>query len=285
MTLVKNSLNTAFVFFVFTSVYIALVAVGMVHQTSLLFNAIPSFSFYAFVFAGTLCSYNFHWYFTNVADDLEIKDKASWHIRYRKVHLFLGLFALLSAAFFAFQLLQHWIWLALTALFVFLYSAPKVPLAPFSKLKNIAYGKTVFLALAWMHVTTILPLLIQDVNWQLPHYLFALNRFFLIYAICILFDLRDREQDQKEGIKSMITQMHPAQVSVIYYSILFFWVITAIWLALYFSIGIFISLLIPGTVLLPGFGWLKRQHSDFIYYFILDGLMVISFPLMLLFEF
>lgn len=283
--MIKNSLNTAFHFFVFTSVYIALVAVGMVHQTSLLFNAIPSFSFYAFVFAGTLCSYNFHWYFTNVADDLEIKDKASWHIRYRKAHLILGLVAIICAVFFALQLLQHWVWLALTALFVFLYSAPKVPLSPFTRLKNIAYGKTVFLALAWMHVTTMLPLLIQEIDWQMPHYLFALNRFFLIYAICILFDLRDREQDQKEGIKSMITQMSKAQVSIIYFGILFFWGLTNLLLGLYFDLGVIISCLLPGMVLLFGYKWFKKHQSDFVYYFILDGLMVISFPVMLLFEF
>lgn len=283
--MIKNSLNTTFYFFVFTSIYIALVAIGMVHQTALLFNAIPSFSFYAFVFAGTLCSYNFHWYFTNVTDDSEIGFKAAWHIRYQHVHLAIALLALLASALFAFLLIQHWVWLVLSAIFAFLYSAPKVPVPPFNRLKKIAYGKTVFLALAWMHVTTMLPMLIQNLDWQIPHYLFALNRFFLIYAICVLFDLRDRDHDQKEGIKSMITQMSKVQVSVIYYGILFFWAVTTAWLSLYFNWDVIISMLLPGLALLLGYKWLKNQQSEFVYYFILDGLMVISFPLMLLFRF
>ena len=285
MILVKKSLYTTFYFFVFTSIYIALVAVGMVHQTALLFNTNLSFPFYVFVFAGTLCSYNFHWYFTNVTDDSTIDAKAAWHIRYRHIHLAIALCSLLASGYFAFHLLQQWVWLALTALFVFLYSAPKVPLAPFNRLKKVAYGKTVFLALAWMHVTTMLPMLIQKLEWQMPHYLFALNRFFLIYAICILFDLRDQEQDQKEGIKSMITQMGKAQVSVIYYGILIFWAITTIWLAFYFTVGVVLALLLPGLMLLIGYKWLKRQQSHFVYYVLLDGLMVISYPLMLLFRF
>jgi hypothetical protein len=31
--------------------------------------------------------------------------------------------------------------------------------------------------------------------------LFCCSRFFLIYAICILFDYRDRDQDKQEGIR------------------------------------------------------------------------------------
>lgn len=280
-----KSLSGTFNFLVFTSIYIAFVAIGMVHQTGLLFHAIPPFPFYAFVFAGTLCSYNFHWYFTHVADDSEISLKTGWHIRYRNVHLAIAVIAFLIATVLAFILIEYWLWLAVSALFTFLYSAPKIPMAPFTRLREIAYGKTIFLALAWMHVTTMLPLLIQDAEWQIPHYLFALNRVFLIYAICILFDLRDRESDRREGIKSMITQMSLTQVAVIYYGILFFWAVTTFWLALYFSAGNILALFMPGLFLLLGYKWFKRQQNDYVYYLLLDGLMVISFPLMLLFQF
>lgn len=257
----------------------------MVYQTALLFKAHPSFTFYVFVFAGTLCSYNFHWYFTHVTDPSQLTLKTGWHIKYRSLHLAIAVAALIISGFAAFLLLQHWLWLALSALFTFLYSAPKVPLWPFNKLKRIAYGKTVFLALAWMHVTTMLPLLVQDINWDTPQILFALNRFYLIYAICILFDLRDRMHDRLEGIKSMITQMSLQQVSVIYYGILVAWLVTTLWLSLYFLTGIIIALLVPGFILAFGYTWFKKAQNDYIYYFMLDGLMVISFPLMLLFQF
>ncbi len=282
--MVIKSLSGTFNFLLFTSIYIAFVAIGMVHQTALLFDINLSFSFYAFVFAGTLCSYNFHWYFTHVTDDSEISLKTGWHIRYRNVHLAIAVAAFVVAVVFAFSLLEHWLWLAFSALFTFLYSAPKVPLSPFTKLRQIAYGKTIFLALAWMHVTTMLPLLVQQVDWQMPHYLFALNRFFLIYAICILFDLRDRDSDRLSGIKSMITQMSITQVTVIYYGILFFWAIITGWLSLYLSPAIILAFSVPGLVLLFIYHWAKRQENDYLYYFFLDGLMVISFPLMLLFQ-
>ena len=73
-----------------------------------------------------------------------------------------------------------------------------------------------------MHITTQLPLWMLKRVGKLPHYFFALQRFCLIYAICILFDLRDRENDRTEGIKSMVTQMSLPQVRVIYYGMLLF---------------------------------------------------------------
>lgn len=257
----------------------------MVHQTVLLFDVAQPFSFYFFVFFGTMCSYNLHWYLTNEAAPAGASQKQTWHLQYKRVHLSLAATALLLACIAAFYLLHHWAWLLVSAFFTFLYTAPKIPYWPFIKLRQIAYGKTVFLALAWMHITTMLTLLMADVQWQLPHYLFALNRFFLIYAICILFDLRDRENDRKEGIKSMITQMSAPQVSLIYYGVLLVWLVTTAWLFFYFSAGVIVALAVPGLLLFFIYNWARQQRSDYVYYFMLDGLMVISYPLMLLFQF
>ena len=59
--------------------------------------------------------------------------------------------------------------------------------------------------MVWMYVTTILPMIISGKPWQGDFYLFIISRFFLIYAICILFDYRDREDDKANGIRSLIT--------------------------------------------------------------------------------
>lgn len=257
----------------------------MVHQTALLAGLPVTPSFYAFVFCGTVCSYNFHWYFTEPPDAVGSENKFSWHWAHRGLHLALALLFLFLSACFGLLLLSHWVWLLLSALFAFLYSAPKIPFFPFNKLRQIAYGKTVFLALVWMHVTTQLPLLVQGVLWQPVHYLFALHRFFLIYAICILFDLRDREPDQAQGIRSMITQMQLRQVGLIYYGVLGAWCVTLGLLTFYFSDGTLAALFFPGGVLLFFYAWFKKQQNDYVYYFLLDGLMIISLPLMLLFQF
>jgi 4-hydroxybenzoate polyprenyltransferase len=192
---------------------------------------------------------------------------------------------LIASLYFVSLLIEHWALLLATAVFTFLYTAPKIPVPPFTLLRKIAYGKTAFLALAWMHITTQLPLLMVETDWQLPQYLFALHRFGLIYTICILFDLRDRNSDRKEGIKSMVTQMSPPQVGVIYYGMLLFYFVCSLWLWAFLSPGATLALLIPGTILLFCYGWFTRQSSEYVFYFLLDGLMVISLPLMLLFPF
>ena len=175
----------------------------MAWQTYYLFEVDPYADFLFFLFFGSICSYNFHWYLTPGIYGSSYKTQ--WSIRNKKLHLILFLIGLMGAGWFCFQLLHHWKWLLATAFITFLYSAPKIPYHPFSHLKKIAVGKTIFLALVWTHTTAILPLVLSNSEWQNEHFLFAVNRFFLIYPICILFDYRDREDDRKEGIKSMIT--------------------------------------------------------------------------------
>ncbi len=102
----------------------------------------------------------------------------------------------------------------------FLYSAPKVPHATFRWLKKIAIGKTIFLAFVWMYVTTLLPFLIADASKQgwMEAVLLSIYRFFLVYAICILFDHRDREEDRAEGIRSLITSLEEPHLDKLYYA-------------------------------------------------------------------
>ena len=75
---------------------------------------------------------------------------------------------------------------------------------PFHLLRKVAIGKTIYLSFVWMYVTSLLPILL-DGRITVAGILFCCSRFFLIYAICILFDYRDRENDKREGIRSMIT--------------------------------------------------------------------------------
>src|SRR2546421_5775438 len=175
----------------------------MVYQTTLLFNLPLTANLAGFVFFGSICSYNFHWYLTppNV---IAPSEKIRWNINYKYVHLTLFIIGLIGSAIFTFLLLRHWIWLGLTAFLTFMYSAPKMTYPIFVHIRKIAVGKTIFLAFAWAHITTLLPLVITVKQLEPQHIWFVVNRFFYIYAICIVFDRRDVEEDRKAGIKSLI---------------------------------------------------------------------------------
>lgn len=241
-------LKKLFDFFIFTSLFIACCAVLMVYQTGLLFNVQFPLSVYAFVFSGSVCSYNFHWYLTPPVL-AQPGYKIKWNLSNRFIHLLLFILGLLGAAVTSFLLIQHWLWLAVTAIFTFLYSAPLInhPLTVW--LRKIAIGKTIYLAFAWTHITCLLPLLIGTDKLEAPHIWFVINRFFFIYAICIVFDRRDIETDKKAGIKSLITYLSASGVDKLFWSSIIIVFITTFILSQWFTLITIVILVIPALIM------------------------------------
>jgi 4-hydroxybenzoate polyprenyltransferase len=269
---------------VFSSLFIAVCAVIMVYQTCFLFSIPFSFALAGFVFSGSVCSYNFHWYLMPPMVE-HPSEKEVWNISNKRIHLILFVLGLTGAAVFTFLLMDHWFWLAVTAFVTFLYSAPKIEHPLFAQLKKVAVGKTIFLAFAWMHVTALLPIVIQLKMLDMGHVWFVANRFFYIYAICILFDYRDIEEDKKAGIRSLITYLNEKGIDALFWGSIALVVLTSALLLNYFSIAEVAALLLPAIILSLLYYPSKRNFSDYLYYFVLDGLMMLSAPLLLLIKF
>ncbi len=270
--MIRNLFN----FFLFSSLFIALGAVLMVHQTNQLLQLRYDFTpLLYFVFFSTLCSYNIHWYFTPVSFSEKIR--SYWTQKHRYIHLILAITGAAGSAWFFFSFGKEWIWIIPAILLTFLYTAPKLPFTVFSHLKKVAIGKTIYLSAVWMYVTAALPLLISGKSWNGRDVLFCISRFFFIYAICILFDYRDREQDKQEGIRSLITYFSEQGINRLFVSSFLLFVVSTTLLLLYnISIPVIITLLVPGLLTALLFRVAKRNDSDYLFYFILDGLMMFS---------
>lgn len=270
--------------FIFSSLYIALCAILMIWQTNRILIGSPfSGRLAAFVFFSTICSYNFHWWLTPGSAALSYRVR--WTQRNKTLHFILYLAAAIGAMVYFFSLHRHWPALCLGAFLTFLYSAPKLPQPIFKGLKRIAVGKTLFLALVWTYVTTMLPVFIAHAPWTAACTLYALNRFFLIYAICILFDYRDREDDRSEGIRSLITYLNEKGIDAVFFLSLGLFAVTGIWLSVYHYPALtLVFLLIPGVIVGALYKRAKKNLSDYLYYFVLDGLMMFSGLLMLIFR-
>jgi 4-hydroxybenzoate polyprenyltransferase len=280
---INNWLVTVFNFFVFSSLFIALCAVLMAYQSIHLFlQDKVNTDLLFFIFFATICSYNFHWYLT--VDSGSGSERLRWTLKYKWLHMILYLVGIAGSLYFFFRLRQHWAWIGLGAFVTFLYSAPKIPQKMFSQLKKIAIGKTIFLAMVWMYVTTILPFAVSGKPWQLSFTWFAFSRFFLIYAICILFDYRDREDDRKHGIRSMITYFNEKGVNAIFVLSILIFTATTLLLINTISMANIITILAPGVITALLYNYAKRHFSDYLYYFILDGLMMLSALLMIAFR-
>ncbi|MGE5518644.1 MAG: hypothetical protein ACM3VS_01875 [Candidatus Dadabacteria bacterium] len=277
-------LRYLFDFFVFTSLFITVCALLMTYQTALLFNVPVSFNLMGFIASGTICSYNFHWYLTP-PDIPHPSVKLKWNIANRPIHLLLFIIGLIAAVYFTFMLRNHWFWLCVTAFLTFMYSAPKMSFPFFVKLRKVAIAKTIFLAFAWAHVTSLLPVvtMVKEVGAQ--HIWFLVNRFFYIYAICIIFDFRDVEKDREAGIKSLITFLNEKGIDRLFWFSLAVFTITLVILLQWITPAEAFVLFFPGIIVALLYYPSKTNYSDYLYYFILDGLMMLSAPFLILIKF
>jgi len=267
---------------VYSNLFIATCAVLMVNQTyRLILHSFPNMNFLFFVFSSTICSYSFHWYLSSLS--VTVSPRTEWAKRYYGLHLFLLIASLITSTIFFFYLLPYWHWLLLSAFITFLYSAPMIPNKYFRALRKVALGKTIFLAFVWMYVSTILPILISEQPWKNDFILFIASRFFLIYAICILFDYRDREDDKAAGIRSLITYLNERSIFYVFIACLIIFAAATLLMLQYGYSSVAISILIlPGIITGGLYTYATKKSSDIFYYFILDGLMALSAILMLI---
>ena len=275
-------LRKIFDFFLFSSLFISLCAVVMVYQTyQLLIYEQPSATLLLFIFFSTVCSYNFHWWLTPTS--VHSSQRIYWAQQHKGLHLFLYIIGLVACVIFFFLLRKHWLAIAFGGILTFLYSAPKIPLPYFRFLKQVAIGKTIFLTTVWTYVTAILPVFVSGLLHHYNHEMkwFAASRFFLIYAICIVFDFRDRADDKLEGIRTMVNYFDETGVNRLFiFSIIAFFIFTTILHFSGMSLITVLILMIPGIILFSIYNKAKYSVSDYLYYFVLDGLMMLSALLM-----
>ena len=131
--------------------------------------------------------------------------------------------------------------------------------------------------MAWTYVTAVLPILIDGNIATEKAILFCAGQFFFIYAICILFDFRDREFDKAEGIRSMITFFNERSIDILFIiSIIVFFVLSLLLKQAGIPWMNIIILFIPAFLLIGLYKYGKKNSSDYLYYFVLDGLMMLS---------
>ena len=265
-----------FLFFVYSNLFIAGCAVAMVDQTyRFLLQSPVNVYFLLFVLSSTLCSYSFHWYLTS--HSVIPSPRLKWLEKNRNIHVVLFIIGLAGAGIFFFYLLPYWYWLLIGVFITFLYSAPKLPYRYFRALRKVALGKTIFLAFVWTYVTTVLPVLLTTEKFSILAILFCISRFFLVYAVCILFDYRDREPDRKQGIRSMITYFSEKGIGRLFFFSLALFVLATLAGGYYGMPALIVAiLLLPAVFLFYLYKKAKADFSDYLYDFVIDGMMVLS---------
>jgi hypothetical protein len=277
-------LKKAFHFLLFSNLYIVLCVMTMCWHTAHFFCLEPQlgFNFYAFVASATLSSYSLHWYLS--ADEMADSPRGRWTFQNKKTLQSLLCFSVIMCGYYSFLYRSHWRVLLPLALLTFLYTAPKIPLAPFRLLTNKAYAKTFYLSAIWTIVTVLLPMQLSDNQCNTLFFIFLINRFLLLYPICLFFDFRDRNEDERSSILNIAQTFTTKQIE---YLVMFFGILSLISLVFLLmekvSFEHLFSLMLPNIFLMATLRKTLNTKSDYWYYFVLDGLMMASGVLLALF--
>ena len=270
-----------FNYLIFGNIFIAVCAAMMSYYTFEVFDEPVSLTLLGFIFFASISSYSFHSYLPTT--EKEYSEKVKWGLNRRKYFLFLVIIGSVGAAAFLFFLKQDLKLILALLLFTVLYSSPKIKFEKFTFFKRFGTAKTIYLAAIWTLVTVSLPLSAMDINTENAGVLFFANRFFLIYAICILFDLKDKEYDMQRGIKSIITILDEKKIELLFFICLILFFISSLVFYIFRDSGLIVlTLIAPGALLLFLFQRSKETKSDYWFSFVLDGVMMLS-PVLYLF--
>jgi 4-hydroxybenzoate polyprenyltransferase len=259
-------------FILFSSIYVSLCAILLIWQTNTLLKLSPvNDDFYKFAFFSTICSYNFHWYLTPA--DYSASYRILWGARHKRLLLLLSIIGGMGALVYFWYLRAYWLELSGAVFLTFLYSAPKIPYAPFTWLRKIAVGKTIFLTSVWVYVTNVLPVFLSGGAFTTQTVFYILHRYFIVYALCILFDHRDVAADRQQGIRSLITWLSKPVLLWLYSCALLLSVVFALLVSrdittYYLVIPVMVTAILTKYTL--------HTRSDHYYYFVLDGLVMLS---------
>lgn len=262
-------------YFVFGNIFIALCAVLMSYYTFAVFNSPINFTLLGFIFFASISSYSFHSYLPTT--EKEYSQKVKWSLPRRNYFAALLITGTIGATIFLFFIEQDLKLILALVLFTVLYSSPKIKFEKFTFFKRFGTAKTLYLAAIWTLVTVSLPLHVIESDTGPSAILFFSNRFFLIYAICILFDLKDKDYDIQRGIKSIITILDEKKIELLFFICIALFFISSLIFYIFRDSGLTVlTLIAPGALLLFLFQKSKETKSDYWFSFFLDGIMMLS---------
>lgn len=186
-----NLINTLFRFYLQASVHVALSVISLIIITSKFLNLAWDSAFLVFVFCSTIATYNFIKYGVEARKYFFVSN------RYHRGIQYFSFANLLLAFFYLGNLtLTSWLTLLLTALFIGAYAFPVNP-----RLKNLRnYGilKIFLVALVWTLITMLLPAVQYQSGMGWDRYIDFTQRFLLILALMVPFEIRDLKYDLPE---------------------------------------------------------------------------------------
>ncbi len=180
-------LKRLFDFYLQASIHVALAVYVLVLMTQHQFALPYNIPVALFAFFGTIVAYNFVKY-----DALARVRKSG--IRKIKIIALVSLFSFLGAAFFFFKL--AFITQIVSVVFLLLTMLYTLPFFPNRKnARNWAGVKIYIVALCWVGVTVLLPLLNAEIALSADIAIKSIQRFLLVFVLILIFEIIDLPKD------------------------------------------------------------------------------------------
>lgn len=220
-------LKSVFSFYIYSSIHVALAVVSMTYVSLIEFRLPTDWSLLFFVFFSTITGYNFVKFY-GIAK-FHHRSLASW---LRIIQVF-SLMCFLLMIYFATQLeFKTLFYISIFAVVTFLYAIPFLPNRFFldrkKNLRNIGGLKVYVIALVWAGVTVLLPILDNNVPFDMDVWITAMQRFALVMMLMLPFEIRDLRYDslklatipQKIGVRN--TKIMGLVLSILFLLLEFF---------------------------------------------------------------
>jgi hypothetical protein len=183
-----NFLKQLLAFYINSSIHVALSCFALVNITYLIVNIPSNNTVACFAFFGTIVSYNFVKF-----DALARANKNKMRSQLKRIVTF-SFASLLMVIYYYFKL-QNTTKIA-AAFFLILTVLYTLPFFPNTKnARNWAGLKIYIVAICWVGVTVIMPILNSELAFQQPLFIIVLQRLALIFTLILIFEIIDLKTD------------------------------------------------------------------------------------------
>jgi len=263
----------------YTSLFTTCCALGLCMATERLINGIsPAIcsNLHALVFGSTLVVYNM----PRIARRPLGRD---WVLRYRPWHFILFFTGILLTATGLYTMpWQMVICSSILGFLAFAYSLPLLPFKDKKRLRDFGWLKITVLAGVWTIATSVLPILYWHKSIS-DYPIEVLLRLLFIFTLCIIFDIRDMQADERDNIKTLPQKVGIINSYRLINTTLILFIIFSIVQYIHFHeperlVGALLTAIITRAVVF----YLKKNPSDRGYNILADGVMLLYACLILI---
>lgn len=180
-----------FDFYLDASIHVALAVVSLYGVSVILLDLSPNTGLMAFLGLSTVVCYNFMKYGVEAEKYLILSNK------YHKIIQVFSFICFGIALYFGLQLqFQIVLWVGVFGVLSIFYALPVLP--RYRNLRSLGVLKIFIVAIVWAGFTVILPLLDAEIEIKWDAFLLIAQRFLLVLALILPFEIRDMKYDAPE---------------------------------------------------------------------------------------